>query len=91
MAAESEVSMQILRTVITSLLIFTLSSNGFVSASEAGASVWAVHEISEALDLEFIPVDLQNQYSANITRAEFAKVTVNFLALQFSYIYSRGV
>lgn len=75
--------MKTLRTVITFLLIFTLSSNVFVFSAENSISAWATYEISEVLDLEFIPDDLQNQYSANITRAEFAKAAVCFLALQF--------
>ncbi len=79
--------MKILRTVITFLLVFalssTLSSNGLVSASEAGASDWASDEISEVLELKLIPDDLREQYSENITRAEFAEIAVRFLALQF--------
>ena len=61
--------MKTLSTVITFLMIFTLSANIFVSATENGISAWASHEISEVFELGFIPADLQNQYSVNITRA----------------------
>ncbi len=75
--------MKILRTVITFLLILTLLSNSFVSAAGNDISAWASDEISEVFDLGFIPDDLQDQYSADITRAEFAEAAVRFLALQF--------
>ena len=75
--------MKILRTGIIFLLIGTLLSGGFVLAAEPGVSGWAADEISEVLELGFIPDNLQNQYSADITRAEFAEAAVRFLAMQF--------
>jgi len=80
---ESEVSVKILRTAIIFLLIITLLSGGFVFAAKPGVSDWAAPEIREVLDLGFIPDNLQNQYSADITRAEFAETAVRFLAMQF--------
>jgi len=81
--SESEVYMKILRTGIIFLLIGTLLSGGFVLAAEPGVSGWAADEISEVLELGFIPDNLQNQYSADITRSEFAEAAVRFLAMQF--------
>lgn len=75
--------MKILRTGIIFLLIGTLLSGGFVLAAEPGVSGWAADEISEVLELGFIPDNLQNHYSADITRAEFAEAAVRFLAMQF--------
>ena len=75
--------MKILRTGITFLLIVTLLSGGIILAAEPGVSEWAAPEIREVLDLGFIPDNLQNQYSADITRAEFAETAVRFLAMQF--------
>jgi len=42
------------------------------------ASTWAHDSINQAFELGLIPAALQNNYTANITRAEFAP---NFLIL----------
>ncbi len=75
--------MKILRTAVVFLLIVTLLANIFVSATDNSLSAWAVREIGEAIELGFVPDDLRERYSSDITRAEFAEVAVRFLALQF--------
>ena len=42
-------------------------------------SSWAEKEVSEAIDLGLIPSDMQADYTKNITRAEFCRLTVVLL------------
>lgn len=46
-------------------------------------SLWAKPEIEEAISLGFVPADLQNNYKTPMTRAEFAKLSVSFVAYHF--------
>lgn len=51
-------------------------------------SGWAKPEVTKAIDLGFAPVFLRDNYKRNITRAEFAKMAMDFLS--FSYGYSNA-
>jgi hypothetical protein len=42
-------------------------------------SPWAEKEVREAIDLGLIPADMQKDYTKNITRAEFCRLTVVLL------------
>lgn len=42
-------------------------------------SPWAEKEVNEAIDLGLIPADMQENYTENITRAEFCRLTVVLL------------
>lgn len=44
-------------------------------------SSWAEKEVSEAIDLGLIPADMQTDYTKNITRAEFCRLTVVLLEI----------
>lgn len=46
-------------------------------------SDWAKTEVEEAINLGFVPQDMQNEYVKPITRAEFAKISVSFVAYQY--------
>lgn len=48
-------------------------------------SDWAADSISEAIKIGLIPEDLQSEYQKDITRAEFAKMALYFLAAQYNY------
>ncbi len=65
-----------------------------VCATENTVSDWAKSEIDEAIDIGFVPVDLQNNYTQNITREEFAYLTVSFvmknLSLSFEELESQA-
>lgn len=51
-------------------------------------SAWAKPEVEKAIDLGFVPIALWENYKRNITRAEFAKMAMDFLS--FSYGYSNA-
>ena len=56
------------------------------AAAEGGApSAWASEEVSRALELGFVPEDLQGDYQKEVTRAEFAQFAIYFLAVQYGY------
>lgn len=65
-----------------------------VYATENEVSDWAKSEIDEAIDIGFVPVELQNNYTQNITREEFAHLTVSFimknLCLSFEEVESQA-
>ena len=52
-------------------------------------SAWAKPEVEKAIDLGFVPIYLRENYKRNITRAEFAKMAMDFLS--FSYGYSNAM
>ena len=53
-------------------------------ADSLGASVWAKEEVDAAISMGFIPEDMQNGYQENMTRAEFAKLSVLYVARHFN-------
>lgn len=61
---------------------------------EDTASPWAKPEIDEAVDIGFVPGELQNNYTKNITREEFAYLAVSFvmknLSLSFEELESQA-
>lgn len=61
------------------LLIFHITAY----ASDTDISAWAQSEVEEAIHLGIVPEDMQNNYQNNITRAEFAKISVVFVAHHF--------
>ena len=54
-------------------------------------SVWAAQDVEEAIQLGYVPVNLQNKYQDGITRGEFAKVSLYFLVAQYNYYESSGI
>ncbi|MBE7024943.1 MAG: hypothetical protein E7408_02675 [Ruminococcaceae bacterium] len=48
-------------------------------------SAWAKPEIESAINLGFVPITLRENYKRNITRAEFAKMAMYFLSVQYGY------
>lgn len=49
------------------------------------ASLWARAEIEDSIALGFVPISIREDYQRPITRAEFAKMAVYFLAVQYGY------
>lgn len=68
---------------ILSLLfaIFMFCNVAYASGTEI--SDWAKQEVEEAISLGIIPEDMQSGYTTNITRAEFARISVMFVAYHF--------
>ena len=48
-------------------------------------STWAKPEVEKAIELGFVPISLRENYRKNITRAEFAKMAMYFLSVQYGY------
>ncbi len=75
---------------LTLCLLFSFN----VCATENEVSDWAKTEIVEAIDIGFVPAELQNNYTQNITREEFAYLTVSFvmknLSLSFEQLESQA-
>ncbi len=63
------------------IILFVFQSTAY--ASNAEISAWAKEEVEEAISLGIVPNDMQNDYKNNITRAEFAKIAVMFVARHF--------
>ncbi len=63
------------------LILFIFCSTAYASGTEI--SDWAKEEVEEAIRLGIVPGDMQNDYKNNITRAEFAKIAVMFVARHF--------
>lgn len=70
---------KILFLLLTILFIFYSTA----SATNTEISIWAQEEVAEAIHLGIVPEDMQNDYKKNITRAEFAKIAVMFVARHF--------
>lgn len=51
----------------------------------AAPSDWAAAEVGEAVSQGFVPAYFNENWQANITRAEFAEIAVHFLAAKLSY------
>ena len=49
-----------------------------------GCSAWAKEEIVSAIELGFVPQELQSDYKKTITRQEFAKIAIYFSAMQYN-------
>ncbi len=63
-------------------ILFVFHSSVYASDSEI--SDWAKQEVGEAIQLGIVPEDMQNNYKKSITRAEFAKISVMFVARHFN-------
>lgn len=50
-----------------------------------GPSWWAVDEVSAAVDLGMVQDTMQNNWQAEITRGDFARLAISFLAVQYGY------
>lgn len=65
------------------ILAILFAFHGTAYAVGNGISDWAQAEVEETISLGIVPVDMQNDYQNNITRAEFAKMAVVFSARHF--------
>lgn len=66
----------VLCLLVASILFTCCSFNVFGSSV---ISTWAEKEVNEAIELGLIPDDMQGDYTENITRAEFCRLTVVLL------------
>lgn len=66
------------------LFIILFAFNSIAYASESEVSGWAKEEVDKAIQLGIVPEDMQGDYQSNITRAEFAKIAVIFVAHHFN-------
>lgn len=48
-------------------------------------SAWAKPEVERAIEIGFVPIILRENYKKNITRAEFTRMAMYFLSVQYGY------
>lgn len=77
---------------LTSALLaaaIALSLSPAALALEEEPSSWARAEVAEAVELGFVPQALLSDYTEDITRAEFARAAVCFVAYEYGYATKR--
>ncbi len=79
-----------LKRLLSLLVLFALLSTG-VAFANADVSTWAEEEVKEAIALGFVPEEMQTEYQENITRAEFAKISVLFVAHKFKMPFEEAM
>lgn len=76
---------KLLSLLISFLFVFCGTRYAFAADSSyavQGCSSWAEAEIAQAIELGFVPEELQGDYTEVITRQEFAKIALYFSAMQ---------
>ena len=71
------------KLLILLLTVFLISQHA-VYASGAKISDWAMDEVQAAIQIGLVPEEMQCDYQSNMTRAEFAKLSVVFVAHHLS-------
>ena len=72
-----------MKKYICIFIIFTMIFTGTVALARSDMSEWASSEVVQAIDMGFVPAELQKDYINNITRAEFAYMSVAYLAFLY--------
>ncbi len=72
-----------MKRVALVLMIFLLAFINTAAYAQENISEWAEPEVRQALDMGFVPDELQSGYTENITRADFAKMAVAYLAFLY--------
>ncbi len=75
---------KVLSAALAVCLLFS-SVTPALADEAAGPSSWAADRVERAIYLKMVPEELQGDYQADMTRAEFAKMTIYFLAAQHDY------
>ncbi len=70
------------RTILL-IMVFLLAFTNIIVCAQTDISEWAKPEVSQAVKMGFVPNELQTDYTDNITRAEFAKMAVSYLAFMY--------
>lgn len=76
-----------MKRFLSLLLICALTT---CSCAAASPSTWANDSVIEATGLGFVPEDLLENYQDSISRVDFARLAVNFVAFQYGYRYIEG-
>lgn len=77
-----------MKRLITTLLIIAklLLCFGTVNAADlTDLSDWATDEVARGVALGYVPHSIKEDWSAKITRAEYARLSLCFLAVQYGY------
>ena len=72
-----------MKRIVLLFLTFVMFFNLSAYATQSDMSPWARGEVEKAISLGFVPSEMQSEYQENITRAEFAKIAVIFVARHF--------
>lgn len=81
-----------MKKILTTAIVFLLTVSGstFAFAAEnaqsaaEGCSAWAEKEVAEAIELGFVPEEIQADYTKPVTRQEFARTALCFAAMQYN-------
>lgn len=79
-----------LALMLACTLIFCHAVSAFADESNNPSS-WAAAEVAQALELGFVPEELQGSYQSPITRLEFARLALSFFGFQYDMDWSEAV
>lgn len=71
-----------MKKIILVIMVYVLAFTNIVYAQE-NISEWAKLEMNQALEMGFVPNEIKSNYTENITRVEFAKMAVSYLAFLY--------
>lgn len=64
-------------------LLITFAFSNVICLADTEISNWAEEEVEKAIVNGIVPKDMQSDYKSNISRAEFAKISVMYAARHF--------
>ena len=79
---------QYLAVLLAAACLFQPLSALAQEAPSGDPSPWAAESVAKAITLGIVPEELQKDYQQEITRGEFAQVSLLFLAAQYNFYES---
>lgn len=73
-----------MKKVIFFLFVVLFVFSNVICSADTEISTWAKEEVEKAIVIGIVPEDMKSNYKTNITRAEFAKISVMFAARHFN-------
>ena len=78
------------------LYSFNPFATGQIVQIDSSASAWAIESIHKSLYAGIVPIDMQREYTKNITRAEFCELVVQYIEAVSGdtiarYVESKGI
>lgn len=72
-----------MKKLILYIIVCTIMITSITAQAQGDISDWAKGEVNQALEMGFVPKEIQNNYTKDITRSEFAKMAVSYLAFLY--------
>lgn len=72
-----------MKKIILVIMVYVLVFTNIIVYAQENISEWAKPEMNQALEMGFVPNEIKSNYTENITRAEFAKMAVSYLAFLY--------